>query len=141
MGVADASGNAFESWSTAPPLEDQQGELPYECEAEVLIMAYHAYVQACQERSIGALLRFLKARVGLYMENQQCSLLMRLLVAIPEYHAMEYMFGHLVRKGQLDLLLDQGRFQGGKKKPALAVALIRYLHNHFPSNLELLVKV
>merc|ERR1719305_643405 len=50
------------------------------------------------------------------------------------------MFGHLVRHGQLDLLLDQGRFQGGNK-PALAVALVRYLHNHFPRNLELLVKV
>merc|ERR1719174_2559854 len=55
---------------------------------------------------------------------------------------MEYMFGHLVRNGQLDLLLEEDRFGvEGKKKPALAVALVRYLHNNFPRNLELLVKV
>lgn len=136
-GTAEGGG----SRSSTPAMDEHQDELPFECEVEVLIMAYHAYVQACRERSIGELLRFIRKRVEVYVEHQRFALLMRLLVAIPEYHAMEYMFGHLVRHGQLELLLEKGRFQDSAQQPALAVALIRYLQSHFPRNFELLVKV
>lgn len=113
--------------------------LPLECEVEVLVLAYRAYVQACHERSIVDFLRFLRGRVEVYVERGRFPLLVRLLVAIPEYHATEYMFGDLVRHHQLDLLLEKG--SGGMASPALPVALVRYLHDHFPRNLELLVKV
>jgi len=80
-----------------------------ETEVEVLIMAYHSYVQGCRERSVSELLRLLQARAEFYVARGHFHLLVRLLVAIPEYHAMEYLFGHLVRHGELHTLLAEGR--------------------------------
>lgn len=125
-----------------------QQVLDPETEVEVLVMAYHSYVQGCCERSVSELLAFLHSRAELYVNRGHFHLLVRLLVAIPEYHAMEYMFGLLVRHGQLQLLLSEGKrtWQDaacktyGQHSP-LAVALIRYLHAHFPLDLEVQVQV
>ncbi|CAE7947526.1 Wwox [Symbiodinium sp. KB8] len=117
-----------------------------ETEVEVLIMAYHSYVQGCRERSVSELLRLLQARAEFYVARGHFHLLVRLLVAIPEYHAMEYLFGHLVRHGELHALLAEGRRRGQDATKcgqhiALAVALIRYLQVNFPLDLEMLVQV
>ena len=51
-----------------------------------------------------------------------------------------YVFRLLVQHNQLDLLLlTQGSFLL-RAQPALPVALVQFLHDHFPRNLELLVK-
>ncbi|CAJ1425321.1 unnamed protein product [Effrenium voratum] len=119
-----------------------------ETEVEVLVMAYHSFVQGCCERSVSELLCFLQSRAELYVKRGHFHLLVRLLVAIPEYHAMEYMFGLLVRHGQLQMLLTEGRriFRQDAATRAcghssLAVALIRYLQVHFPLDLEMQVQV
>ncbi|CAE7208033.1 unnamed protein product [Symbiodinium pilosum] len=117
-----------------------------ETEVEVLVMAYHSYVQACCERSVSELLRLLQARTEFYVLRGHFHLLVRLLVAIPEYHAMEYIFGHLVWHGELQTLLVEGRRRGQDSSKcgqhsALAVALIRYLQVNFPLDLEMLVQV
>eukprot|EP00929_Paragymnodinium_shiwhaense_P079725 TRINITY_DN41557_c0_g2_i1.p1 TRINITY_DN41557_c0_g2~~TRINITY_DN41557_c0_g2_i1.p1 ORF type:complete len:3522 (-),score=604.34 TRINITY_DN41557_c0_g2_i1:457-9738(-) len=135
------SGRLATQADTQAASSQEEPPLPLECEAEVLIMAYRAYVQACFEKSIGDLLHFLQGRVAIYVDSGRFSLLVRLLVAIPEYHAMEYMFGHLVRHGQLDLLLKKGSGCSERVAPALPVALVRYLQDHFPRDFELLVKV
>eukprot|EP00434_Breviolum_minutum_P013585 symbB.v1.2.011975.t1/scaffold788.1/size164690/12 len=118
-----------------------------ETEVEVLVMAYHSYVQGCCERSVSELLSFLHSRAELYVNRGHFHLLVRLLVAVPEYHAMEYMFGLLVHHGQLQLLLAEGKraWQDAAAKTGqhstLAVALIRYLQVHFPLQLEVQVQV
>lgn len=122
-------------------------ELPLEIEVEVLVLAYNAFVQAGRESSVAALLSFLQGRAKHYVEHGSFHLLVRLLVAIPEYHAMEYLFGYLIRYNQLDQLLSHGqesRAQAGSgsgPRRALAVALVRYLQANFGRNLELLVQV
>ena len=126
---------------TRAPQADQLDQLDPETEVEVLVMAYHSFVQGCCERSLTTLLSFLHSRAELYVNRGHFHLLVRLLVAVPEYHALEYMFGLLVRHGQLQLLLNQGKRTCDTqrdKHSALAVALIRYLQVHYPLDLETL---
>eukprot|EP00931_Biecheleriopsis_adriatica_P046808 TRINITY_DN26928_c0_g1_i1.p1 TRINITY_DN26928_c0_g1~~TRINITY_DN26928_c0_g1_i1.p1 ORF type:complete len:3379 (-),score=748.43 TRINITY_DN26928_c0_g1_i1:238-10323(-) len=133
--------------SAATVAFEGQQVLDLDSEVEVLIMAYHSYVQGCCERSMSELLCFLQSRAELYVKRGHFHSLVRLLFAIPEYHGMEYMFGHLVRHGQLQLLLTEARLwqdtaaNARLQNSALAVSLIRYLQVNFPLDLEMLVQV
>ncbi|CEM20910.1 unnamed protein product [Vitrella brassicaformis CCMP3155] len=131
------------------------GGLPLDCEVELLILAYTAYVGGCCERPITELLQWLEQRSHHYTASGP-NLLLRLLAAVPEYPSMQHMLQQIVDASDTDSpspeqpLNQLLRLAGGRdsresesvKEPSLlCAAVVDFLHWYRPRDVATMVRV
>ncbi|KAG2389187.1 hypothetical protein C9374_014587 [Naegleria lovaniensis] len=112
------------------------------CKVELIVRAYHCYHMSSSFEGIESILKRIKGPlIQEILDEQDFSLIVRLLVTIPDFSELTFLFDILIENEQFELILKKNSQSDQDNNNQLKMALSSYVQTKFPEQNEKLAMV
>ncbi|KAF0972352.1 hypothetical protein FDP41_009255 [Naegleria fowleri] len=112
------------------------------CKVELIVRAYHCYHMSSSFEGIESILKRIKGPlIQEILDEQDFSLIVRLLVTIPDFAELTFLFDILIENEQFELILKKNSQSDQDNNNQLKMALSSYVQTKFPEQNEKLAMV
>ncbi|EFC49385.1 hypothetical protein NAEGRDRAFT_78187 [Naegleria gruberi] len=126
----------------SPHKKKSRGILNLKCKVEIIIRAYHCYHMSSSFEGIESILKRIKGPIiQEILDDHDFSLIVRLLVSIPDFSELTFLFDILIENEQFELILKKNKNTDHDNNNQLKMALSSYVQTKFPEQNEKLAMV
>ena len=137
-----SSQEAGSSFSFKRKKKQLSSRISLKCKVGIITRAYHCYHMSSSFEGIDSILKRIKGPIlQEILEEQDFSLIVHLLISIPDFTELTFLFDVLIENEQFELILKKNSHTDHEGNNQLKMALSSYVQTKFPEQNEKLAMV